>query len=133
MRSTSACGGSHLVAQAVSGGLHSFLGAGAQRGANAALAGTGHGFSEMHTLSIFGDKVWALNIEKKSAVRLCKTWQDKLSVLFLVRKGLLGFLEKKKLGKRRFSQESAGTRRKPQIGVCPLKFVPLSAALAFFS
>ena len=77
MRSTSACGGSHLVAQPVSGGLHSFFGAGAQRGANAALAGTGHGFSEMHALSIFGVKVWALNIEKKSAVRLCKTWQDK--------------------------------------------------------
>ena len=52
VRSTSACGGSHLVAQPVSGGLHSFLGAGAQRGANAALAGTGHGFSEMHALSI---------------------------------------------------------------------------------
>ena len=76
MRSTSACGGSHLVAQPVSGGLHSFLGAGAQREANADLAGTGHGFSEMHALSIFGVKVWALNIEKKSAVRLCKTWQD---------------------------------------------------------
>ena len=65
VRSTSACGGSHLVAQPVSGGLHSFLGAGAQRGANAALAGTGHGFSEMHALSIFGVKVWAMNIEKK--------------------------------------------------------------------
>ena len=65
MRSTSACGGSHLVAQPVPGGLHSFLGAGAQRGANAALAGTGHGFSEMHALSIFGVKVWALNIETK--------------------------------------------------------------------
>ena len=65
MRSTSACGGSHLVAQPVSGGLHSFLGAGAQQGANAALAGTGHGFSEMHALSIFGVKVRALNIEKK--------------------------------------------------------------------
>ena len=78
MRSTSACGGSHLVAQPVSGGLHSFLGAGAQRGANAALAGTGHGFSEMHALSIFGVKVSALNIEKKSAVRLCKTWQDNI-------------------------------------------------------
>ena len=77
MRSTSACGGSHFVAQPVSEGLHSFLGAGAQRGVNAALAGTGHGFSEMHALSIFGVKVWALNIEKKSAVRLCKTWQDK--------------------------------------------------------
>ena len=64
MRSTSACGGSHLVAQPVSGGLHSFPGAGAQRGANAALAGTGHGFSEMYALSIFGVKVWALNIEK---------------------------------------------------------------------
>ena len=51
-------------------------GAGAQRGANAAFAGTGHGFSEMHALSIFGVKVWALNIEKKSAVRVCKTWQD---------------------------------------------------------
>ena len=59
--------------------LHSFLGAGAQRGANAALAGTGHGFSEMHALSIFGVKVWALNIEKKFAVRLCKTWQDNLT------------------------------------------------------
>ena len=43
---------------------HSFLGAGAQRGTNTALAGTGHGFSEMHALSIFGVKVWALNIEK---------------------------------------------------------------------
>ena len=42
-------------------------------------------------------------------------------------------------GKRRFSQETAdfhrnpqkaaGTRRKPQIGICPLGFVPLSAAL----
>ena len=62
VRSTSACGGSHLVAQPVSGGLHSFLGAGAQRGANAALAGPGHGFSEMHALSIFGVQVWALNI-----------------------------------------------------------------------
>ena len=30
----------------------------------------------MHALSIFGVKVWALNIEKKSAVRPCKTWQD---------------------------------------------------------
>ena len=78
VRSTSACGGSHLVAQPVSGGLHSFLGPGGQRGANAALAGTGHGFSEMHALSIFGVKVWALNIEKKSAMRPCKTWQDKL-------------------------------------------------------
>ena len=65
MRSTSACGGSQLVAQPVSAGLHSFLGAGAQRGANAALAGTGHGFSEMHALSIFGVQVWALNIAKK--------------------------------------------------------------------
>ena len=71
VRSTSACGGSHLVAQPVSGGLHSFFGAGAQRGANAALAGAGHGFSEMHALSIFGVKIWALNIEQKSAVRLC--------------------------------------------------------------
>ena len=89
MRSTSACGGSHLVAQPVSGGLHSFLEAGAQRGANAALAGTGHGFSEMHALSIFGVRVWALNIEQKSAVRLCKTWQDnnnqrKTKPLFIV-------------------------------------------------
>ena len=79
VRSTSACGGSHLVAQPVSAGLHSFLRAGAQRGANAALAGTGHGFSEMHALSTIGVKVWALNIEKKSAVRLCMTWQDKFS------------------------------------------------------
>ena len=85
VRNTSACGGSHLVAQPVSGGLHSFLGAGAQRGANAALAGTGHGFSEMHALSIFGVKVWALNIEKKSAVRLCKTWQDNKNTLHLAR------------------------------------------------
>ena len=37
---------------------------------------------------------------------------------------------------RRFSQrnpqKTAGTRRKPQIGVCPLTFVPLSAALNQF-
>ena len=42
------------------------------------------------------------------------------------------FLENESLGKRRFSQETAetaGTRRKPQIGVCPLRFVPLSTAL----
>ena len=49
------------------------------------------------------------------------------------------FLENKAFGKRRFSQktadfrrkpqETAGTRRKLQIGVCPLRFVPLSAAL----
>ena len=49
------------------------------------------------------------------------------------------FLENKALGKRRLSQKTAdfrrnlqktaGTRRKPQIGVCPLRFVPLSAAL----
>ena len=90
MRSTSACGGSHLVAQPVSGGLHSFLGAGAQRGANAALAGTGHGFSEMHALSIFGVKVWALNIEKK--IRR-ETLQD------LARQGI-----------RRFSLKTAGNR-----------------------
>ena len=83
VRSTSACAGSHLGAQPVSGGLHSFLGAGAQQGANAALAGTGHGFSEMHALSIFGVKVWALNIEKQSAVRLCKTWQDNKLTLFV--------------------------------------------------
>ena len=48
-------------------------------------------------------------------------------------------LENKAFGKRRFSQETAdfcrkpqktaGTRRKPQIGVRPLRFVPLSAAL----
>ena len=30
---------------------------------------------------------------------------------------------------RRFSQKTADFRRKPQIGVCPLRFVPLSAAL----
>ena len=49
------------------------------------------------------------------------------------------FLENKAFGKRRFSQKTidfrrkplifAGNRRKPQIGVCPLRFVPLSAAL----
>ena len=47
------------------------------------------------------------------------------------------FPENKAFGKRRFSQKTAdfrretaektaGTRRKPQIGVCPLRFVPLS-------
>ena len=30
---------------------------------------------------------------------------------------------------RRKPLKTAGTRRKPQIGVCPLRFVPLSAAL----
>ena len=30
---------------------------------------------------------------------------------------------------RRFSQKTAENRRNPQIGVCPLRFVPLSAAL----
>ena len=30
---------------------------------------------------------------------------------------------------RRFSQETTGTRRKPQIGVCPLRFIPARAAL----
>ena len=49
------------------------------------------------------------------------------------------FIENKAFGKRIFSQKTtdfrrklqktAGTRRKPQIGVCPLRFVPLSAAL----
>ena len=49
------------------------------------------------------------------------------------------FLENKAFGKRRFSQKTAdfrrkpqkiaGTRRKPRIGVCPLRFVPFSAAL----
>ena len=49
------------------------------------------------------------------------------------------FLENEAFGKSRFSQETAdfrrkpqktaGTRSKPQIGVCPLRFVPLSAAL----
>ena len=33
--------------------------------------------SQRCALSIFGVKVWALNIEKNSAVRLCKTWQAK--------------------------------------------------------
>ena len=50
------------------------------------------------------------------------------------------FLENKAFGKhrfsqktadfRRFSQKTAGTRRKPLIGVRPLRFVPLSAALS---
>ena len=49
------------------------------------------------------------------------------------------FQENKAYGKRRFLQKAtdfrrepqifAGTCRKPQIGVCPLRFVPLSAAL----
>ena len=49
------------------------------------------------------------------------------------------FPENKAFGKRRFSQKTAdfrrepqktaGTRRKPQIAVCPLRFVPFSAAL----
>ena len=49
------------------------------------------------------------------------------------------FLENEAFGKRRFSQETAdfrrnpqktaGTCRKPQIGGCPLRFVPLSAPL----
>ena len=53
---------------------------------------------------------------------------------------ILAFLlEYKAFGKRRFSQETAdsrkepqkGTRRKPQIGVRPFRFVPLSAALTY--
>ena len=39
------------------------------------------------------------------------------------------FAKKKKTDFRRKPQKNAGTRRKPQIGVCPLWFVPLSAAL----
>ena len=65
MRSTSACGGSHLVAQPVSGGCIRSSGQVLNEERNAALAGTGHGFSEMHALSVYGVKVWALNIEKK--------------------------------------------------------------------
>ena len=110
VRSTSACGGSHLVAQPVSGGLHSFLGAGAQRGANAALAGTGHGFSEMHALSIFGVKVWALNIEKKSAVRLCKTWQD----------NVLGKFQRSAPAQTKKRRQNKDKRRKQKIkGIIP--------------
>ena len=49
------------------------------------------------------------------------------------------FVEKEASGKCRFSQKTAdfrrkpqeteGIRRKPQIGVCPLGFIPLNAAL----
>ena len=46
----------------------------------------------MHALSIFGVKVWALNIEKKIAVRLCKTWQDNAVAVLPVLVGTMSSL-----------------------------------------
>ena len=74
-----------------------------------------------------------------------QTYEDEPSPNADFRRFLLTFavfsllLENKALGKRRFSRKTAdfrgkpqifsGTRRKPQIGVCPLRFAPLSVAL----